>query len=142
MASRGKTVYDRGPSPFPWRGLLCITGFQGYLEQPVLVVGTTKASWRIEALDRTRLSGFKHYLEKGERALVPHSSVKRFVEASEPVQVELDLRQTSLPFKSGSTSTACDDCDQAAILNRKCDRHVTPASSGRHAHLERRKKRT
>jgi hypothetical protein len=135
VADKKKPKYDRGPSPFPWRGLLCLTGWHGYSETTVLVVGTTEHKWRIEALEPTQLVG-KKVLEKGKRALVPHRAVRTPREAEPPQQV-LDLRQAALPF---AAELACPECDYGALRGvGKCDRHATRASSGKHSSLERRK---
>lgn len=100
MADKKKRKYDRGPSPFPWRGLLCLTGWHGYSETVVLVVGTTEHKWRIEALEPTTLPG-RRLLDKGEVTLVPHRSVKRDEGSAAPEQQEIDLRQAALPFPKG-----------------------------------------
>lgn len=64
---------------FPWRGKLCLTGWHGYSEQPVLVVGETPKRWRIEAIEATQLPGHggRRVLQKGERTLVPRYAVRR-----------------------------------------------------------------
>jgi hypothetical protein len=120
-------MYDRGPSPFPWRGVLTMVGYQGVVNTPVLVVGTTRVSWRIQALQPTRLA--QRTLAPGERALVPHGAVRGG--AAPSGQGELELRQVEL-FPAAAAAAPCQDCDMRALqgLNGKCDRHVTEASAG------------
>lgn len=61
---------------FPFRGRLCLNGWGGYTETPVLVVGETPKKYRIEALMRMRLGGRYRWLYNGERTLVPKDAIK------------------------------------------------------------------
>lgn len=56
--------------------LLCLQGWDGYSETPVVVVGATPTKFRIRALDRTKLGGRSRWLYRGETALVPKHAIK------------------------------------------------------------------
>lgn len=126
------TAYDRGGSPFPWLGWLHLRGWHGVSRVRVRVVGTTAKSWRIEALERTKLPS--RVLELGERAIVPHAAVTAD-EGPELPQLELDFRQTELPF--ARRESGCSDCDRARLEGfEHCGRHVA-GGEGKHQTLQR-----
>jgi hypothetical protein len=58
------------------RGLLCITGYGGYVEYPIEIVGYTPKKVRIRATTLTRLGGRLRWLEPGETTLVPRRAVR------------------------------------------------------------------
>ena len=64
-------------SEFPFRGFLCLDGWAGRTETPVLVVGETLKRYLIEAIDRMRLDGRMQWLGAGERALVLKTVIRR-----------------------------------------------------------------
>lgn len=55
--------------------VLCMDGWAGRSEQPVVVVGETPKRYRIRATERTRLPG-NRWIEAGETTLVPRYAVK------------------------------------------------------------------
>lgn len=57
-------------------GVLRLSGYGGYCEIPIVVVGYTPRKVRIEAIKRTRLAGRLRWLEAGETALVPRTAVR------------------------------------------------------------------
>jgi RNA polymerase subunit RPABC4/transcription elongation factor Spt4 len=61
----------------PFEMDLCFNDWAGFRRVRVLVVGETPKRYRIEALQRMRLAGRNRCLDKGERALVPRTAVRR-----------------------------------------------------------------
>lgn len=57
-------------------GVLRLTGYGGYCETRVRIVGYTPRKVRIEAIERTRLGGRLRWLEPGQRTLVPRAAVR------------------------------------------------------------------
>lgn len=56
--------------------ILCIDGWAGRTETPVLIIGETPKRYRIRAIERTKLAGAR-WLYRGETALVPKSAIKQ-----------------------------------------------------------------
>ena len=62
---------------YPRRGAyLCLDGYAGRTEQPVIVVGETPKKFRIEAVGRTKLGGRNLWIAAGQEALVPKTAIK------------------------------------------------------------------
>ncbi|MCA1834347.1 MAG: hypothetical protein LC750_16755 [Actinobacteria bacterium] len=62
--------------PVERRGVLCLSGYGGNLETPIVIIGYTVAKVRIRAIARTRLAGRLRWLEPGETTLVPRHAVR------------------------------------------------------------------
>lgn len=58
------------------RAVICLSGWQGRTETPVLVVGETPKRYRIKAVERTKLAGRDRWIEKDDTALVPKHAVR------------------------------------------------------------------
>lgn len=65
------------PLPKPWAAWLHIQDWAGHTKQAVLVVGETKARYRIAPAgdERVKLGGRSRWLAPGETALVPKRAV-------------------------------------------------------------------
>ncbi len=61
---------------FPFNALLCLNGWHGRSEEPVIVIGETPKRYRIQAIKRTACAGRCRWLEAGETCLVPKRAVR------------------------------------------------------------------
>ena len=58
------------------KALLCMTGWHGYSEHPVEIIGKTPRRYRIKSDVALKLPGRR--LEPGKTALVPKHAIKTF----------------------------------------------------------------
>lgn len=56
------------------RGVVCVNGWAGRREYPVLIIAETRARYRVQAIGEVRLP--RRTLANGEVALVPKSAVR------------------------------------------------------------------
>lgn len=57
-------------------GFLMLSGWGGYREEKIEIVGMTPKRYRIRALKKTKIAGRQRWLEPGETTLAPQDAVR------------------------------------------------------------------